>query len=105
MICNYTASLPATARGVKPTAALTAARVECCSKLRRSKVMKSLLARQTTALLLCLLLCGPMPLGAQSSSPGQSAGAVGVRPHRARAATERGGRAETDGRVGGGLRA
>src|SRR5216683_1865846 len=63
------------------------------------KVMKSLLARQTTALLLCLLLCGPMPLGAQSSSPGQSAGMVRVDPKRAQRALERGVRAESDGRM------
>src|SRR5712691_5413879 len=61
--------------------------------------MKSLLARQTTALLLCLLLCGPMPLGAQSSSPGQSAGMVRVDPKRAQRALERGVRAESDGRM------
>src|SRR5712691_4029425 len=63
------------------------------------KVMKSLLARQTAALLLCLLLCGPMPLGAQTSSPGQSAGMVRVDPKRAQRAMERGIRAESDGRM------
>src|SRR5713226_9566271 len=63
------------------------------------KVMKSLLARQTAALLLCLLLCGPMPLGAQSSSSAQSAAMVRVDPKRAQQALERGVRAESDGRM------
>jgi type II secretory pathway component GspD/PulD (secretin) len=61
--------------------------------------LKSHLARQTTALLLCLLLCGPLPLEAQSASSAQSASLVRVDPKRAQRALERGVKAESDGRI------
>jgi len=61
--------------------------------------VKALFHRQCTALLLCALLCGPRPLGAQSSLPARSAAIVRVDPKHAHQALERGIKAESDGRI------
>jgi hypothetical protein len=61
--------------------------------------MKTLLARQITACLLCAIFCAPTPLQAQSSLPAQSAALVRVDPKHAQRALERGIRAESDGKT------